>query len=62
MTAKYQFYMRLAFLGICAVTLICMTVLVGCGHNGGVTNTLLGISAALFGVNFWQIFNGNKPE
>lgn len=46
---------RIAFLALCGVALVCMTALVATGHNGAITQSLLGISAGLFGVNFWEI-------
>jgi len=59
---KYQFYLKLAFLGGSVAMMVTMAVLVGCGKDGAITNTLLGIASAFSGVNVWQVINGNKTE
>lgn len=55
---KYQFYLKLAFLGGAVVMMVATAILVGCGHDGAITNTFLGIGSAFSAVNVWQVLNG----
>lgn len=55
---KYQLILKLAFLGGSVAMMITMAILVGCGKDGAITNTLLGTASAFSGVNFWQVING----
>lgn len=57
---KYDLVLKLGFLAICGVTIGCMTALIICGKDGGITNTLLGVASAFGGVNLWQLVK--KPE
>jgi len=59
---RYQFLLKLAFLGGALSMMVTMAVLVLCGHNGAITNTLLGVSAAFSGANLWQVMNGVKND
>lgn len=57
---KYQFYLKLAFLGGAVTMMIATAVLVGCGRDGAITNTFLGIGSAFSAVNIWQVLNGKN--
>lgn len=46
---------RYAFLGLCGLTISCMTALIALGHDGAITDTLLGVSALMFGAQFWEV-------
>lgn len=59
---KYQFYLKLAFLGGTVVMMITTGILVGCGHDGAITNTFLGIGSAFSAANVWQILNGKESK
>jgi len=59
---RYQFLLKLAFLGGSVAMMITMAALVGCGHDGAITNTLLGVAAAFSGANVWQVVNGGKGD
>lgn len=58
---KYQFYLRLAFLGGCVVMMVTTGVLVGCGKDGAITNTFLGLASAFSAANVWSLLN-NKTD
>lgn len=47
--------LRLAFLGVGVVIILCLTVLIAFGHDGALVDALLGISAVIFGANVWQV-------
>lgn len=55
---KYQFYLKLAFLGGSVVTMVTTAILVGCGKDGAITNVFLGTASAFTAANVWQILNG----
>lgn len=57
---KYQFYLKLAFLGGAVVMIVVTGVLVACGKNGAITNTFLGLGAAFSAANVWQIMSGGN--
>lgn len=54
---RYQFLLKLAFLGGAVVMMIVTGILVGCGHDGAITNTFLGIGSAFSAVNVWSVLN-----
>lgn len=58
---KYQFYLKLAFLGGAVAMMVITGVLIGCGHNGAITNTFLGVGTAFTGANIWSLVN-SKPS
>jgi hypothetical protein len=47
--------LKLAFLGVGVVIILCLTVLIACGHDGTLVDALIGISAVIFGANAWQV-------
>jgi hypothetical protein len=47
--------LKLAFLGVGALIIICLTTLIGFGHDGTLVDALMGISAVIFGANAWQV-------
>lgn len=57
---RYQFLLKLAFLAGAVVMMVTTGVLIGCGHNGAITNTFLGVGTAFTGANIWALVN-NKP-
>lgn len=58
--SKYTFYLKLAFLGGAAAMMVTCGVLIGCGHDGAITNTFLGTGAAFSAANIWQVLNGKE--
>lgn len=57
---KYQFYLKLAFLAGSGVMMITTGVLIGCGHNGAITNTFVGVASAFSAANIWQVLNNKE--
>ena len=45
----------LAFLALCGLILICLTVMVSCGRDGALVNAFIGIAAICFGGNLWSL-------
>ena len=50
----------LAFLTVCCVILVCLTVMVACGHNGPLISAFIGIAALFFGGNIWTLINSKR--
>lgn len=59
---RYQFLLKLAFLGGAVVMIVVTGVLIGCGHDGAITNTFLGLGAAFSAANVWQMIGGNNKD
>lgn len=53
--AESDVTMDKGFLAICGISIVCLSVLVGIGKDGAITNSLLGAVALLFGANTWQL-------
>ena len=47
--------LKLALLGMGLVVIVCLTVLIACGHDGFLVDTFMGIAGVLFAGNAWQI-------
>lgn len=58
---RYQFFLKLAFLGGSVVMMVVTGILIGCGKNGAITNTFLGLGSAFSAANIWTMLNGKTP-
>lgn len=47
--------LKLAFLAVGVVIIVCLTVLISFGHDGVLVDTFMGIAAVIFGANVWQV-------
>lgn len=47
--------LKLAFLVVGVVVIVCLTALIACGHDGTLIDAFLGIAAVIFAGNVWQV-------
>ncbi|MCX6072018.1 MAG: hypothetical protein NTU91_14370 [Chloroflexi bacterium] len=60
---KNNLVLQLALLSVGALIIVCLTVLIACGHDGTLVDALLGIAGVFFAGNAWQIKTSiTKPK
>jgi hypothetical protein len=52
---KNALILQLALLSVGALIIVCLTVLIGFGHDGVLVDAFLGIAGVMFAGNVWQI-------
>jgi hypothetical protein len=57
MTWTTDLVLKLAFLAVGVVIIMCLTVLIAFGHDGVLVDTFMGISGVIFGANVLHVGN-----
>ena len=55
MTKNSDLILKLAFLAVGVVIIVCLTVLIAFGHDGILVDAFLAISGIVFAANVWHV-------